>query len=607
MFDSLWSEIAQKTLSWFKPWHTVSKGDFSAGKIEWYVGAELNACYNCVDRHLETRGDKIALIAEANEPGETRTFTYHELHVEVCRFANYLKKEGFKKGDRIAIYMPMIPEAVIAMLACARIGVVHSVVFGGFSAESLRSRIVDAQCAGVITIESSFRGKSELFFRKNVNEAIKDLDCVKAVLDYRVGEPMCDKLSAACLCEPMDSEDPLFILYTSGSTGKPKGVVHTTGGYLTYAAYTHKLVFDLKEDDIYFCTADIGWITGHSYVVYGPLANGATVLTFDGAPLYPTPERYWQIIDQHKVSIFYTAPTAIRLLMQQGDEYLKSTSRKSLRILGSVGEPINPEAWEWYSKAVGGDRCPIMDTWWQTETGGILLAPLVSKDEQKPGSAMKALPGISPQILGEIEGALVIDQPWPGIARTVYGDHQRFIDTYLKPNPGVYTTGDGAKRDADGDYWILGRMDDVLNVAGHRLGTAELESALVLHDKVAEAAVVGIPHAIKGQGICAFVALMSGEQPSPELQKELIELIRKEIGPIAVIDHLQFVDDLPKTRSGKIMRRILRKIAEGEQDSIGDVSTLSNPDSVEKILQKFLLSISYHANLKSGEGSKSIK
>lgn len=598
MFDSFWDKTAQKTLSWFKPWHTVSRGDFNTGKIEWFLGAELNACYNALDRHLETRGDKVAIIAEGNEPNQTRKLTYRELYIEVCRFANYLKKEGFKKGDCIAIYMPMIPEAVIAMLACARIGIVHSVVFGGFSAESLRARIIDAQCAGVITIHSSFRGKSELLFRQNVDQAIQGLNCVKAVIDYRVNEPMCDKLSLECPCESMQSEDPLFILYTSGSTAKPKGFVHTTGGYLTYAAYTHKEVFDLQEDDVYFCTADIGWITGHSYVVYGPLCNGTTIVTFDGAPLYPTPERYWQIVDQHQVSIFYTAPTAIRLLMQQGDEYLKTTSRRSLRILGSVGEPINPEAWQWYFEAIGRGRCPIMDTWWQTETGGILMAPLVAKEQQKPSAAMKALPGISPQIIvnhefvhgeGKVEGALVIDQSWPGMARTIFGDHERFVETYLKPNPGVYTTGDGAKRDADGDYWILGRMDDVLNVAGHRLGTAELESALVLHDKVAEAAVVGMPHAIKGQGICAFVSLMAGEAPSDALCKELVNLVRQEIGPIAIIDHLQFVSDLPKTRSGKIMRRILRKIAEGEQESIGDVSTLSNPDSVNLILKYFLM------------------
>ncbi len=601
---AIWEKVAKETVTWFKPWQKVSSGDFNNGKIKWFEGGKLNVCYNCVDRHLETRGDKIAFIAEGNEPNQTRTFTYKQLHTEVCRFANLLKQEGFKKGDRVAIYMPMVPEAAIAMLACARLGIIHSVVFGGFSAESLRSRIMDAECRGVITINTSFRGKAQLFFRKNVDEAIQGLGFVKSVIEYRLGEPMCDKLSTDCPCEEMDSEDPLFILYTSGSTGKPKGVVHTTGGYLVYAAHTHKLVFDLQEEDVYFCTADVGWITGHSYVVYGPLCNGATTITFDGVPTYPTPERYWQIVDQHHVSIFYTAPTAVRLLMQQGDQYLQSTSRKSLRILGSVGEPINPEAWEWYFHEIGKGHCSIMDTWWQTETGGILMAPLVPKEQQKPGAAMKALPGISPKILankefvhnaGEIEGALVIERPWPGIARTVYGDHQRYFDTYLKPNSGYYTTGDGAKMDNDGDYWILGRMDDVLNVAGHRLGTAELESALVLHDLVAEAAVVGIPHAIKGQGICAFVSLMKGENGGEALNKELVELVRKEIGPIAMIDHFQFVDDLPKTRSGKIMRRILRKIAEGEHESIGDVSTLSNPDSVEKILQEFLRKVTAEA------------
>lgn len=597
---SFWDKVAKETITWMKPWKKVLQGDFHNGKIEWFVGAELNACYNCVDRHLETRGDKVAVIAEGNEPGQSRTLTYKQLHVEICRFANLLKKEGFKKGDRIAIYMPMIPEAVISMLACARLGIIHSVVFGGFSAEALRSRILDADCSGVITIESSFRGKNQLHFRKNVDMAIQGLECIKAVIDYRVGEPMCDKLSTDCPCEPMDSEDPLFILYTSGSTGKPKGVVHTTGGYLTYVAYTHKLVFDLQEQDIYFCTADVGWITGHSYVVYGPLANGATAVVFEGIPTYPTPERYWQIIDRYQVTIFYTAPTAIRSLMQQGNQYLQSTKRDSLRLLGSVGEPINPEAWEWYAREIGHNRCPVMDTWWQTETGGILMAPLVPKAQQKPGCTMKPLPGIIPSILigkdfvhgeGEVEGALVIKEPWPGIMRTVYGDHQRFIDTYLKPNPGCYTTGDGAKRDRDGDYWILGRMDDVLNVAGHRIGTAEVESALVLHEKVAEAAVVGMPHPIKGQGIFAFVSLMKGVQGDEALKAELIALVRKEIGPIATLDQIQFVEELPKTRSGKIMRRILRKIVEREYESIGDVSTLANPDSVRKILDEYLQSI----------------
>jgi len=604
-----WDRVARETLTWFKPWTTVSSGDFSDGQIKWFEGAKLNACYNCVDRHLETRGDKVALIGEANEPGQSRSLTYTELHHNVICFANLLKHKGFKKGDRVAIYMPMTIEAVVAMLACARLGIIHSVVFGGFSAEALRSRVVDAECAGVITVESSMRGQAKLNFKQNVDEAVKGLDCVRHVMIMRPGQKFDSTLEVDCPCVEMDSEDPLFILYTSGSTGKPKGVLHTTGGYLTYAAYTHKLVFDLKEDDVYFCTADIGWITGHSYIVYGPLANGTTTVVFEGAPLYPTPERYWQMVDQHQISIFYTAPTAIRLLMQQGDAYLKSTKRDSLRVLGSVGEPINPEAWEWYFHQIGKGNCPVMDTWWQTETGGILMAPMVPKEQQKPGAAMKALPGIEfcitpaeaeaqntqarldSQVKSEdkksVEGALLIAKSWPGVMRTVYGDHQRFLDVYLKPNPGYYTTGDAAKIDEEGDYWILGRMDDVLNVAGHRIGTAEVESALVLHDKVAEAAVVGIPHVVKGEGICAFVSLMKGETGDQQLRDELVALVRKEIGPIAAIDCLLFVIDLPKTRSGKIMRRILRKIAHGEEGTIGDTSTLANPESVELIVRSF--------------------
>ena len=594
--DAFWHEMANQTLTWFKPWHTVSQGDFIDGKLAWFVGAELNASYNCLDRHLADHSDKIALICEGNEAEDLRCFTYLELYQKVCRFANLLKSRGIKKGDRVAIYLPMIAEGVVAMLACARIGAIHSVVFGGFSAESLRARIEDASCVAVITVNYAHRGEGLLHFKTNVDEALREVESVHSVLVIQHTDHECPwtegrdvdvnqvepTMQNICVPEIMDSEDPLFILYTSGSTGKPKGVVHATGGYLMYAAYTHKLVFDLQPQDIYFCTADIGWITGHSYGVYGPLANASTVVIYEGVPTYPTPSRYWDIVDRHRVSIFYSSPTALRSLMQFGDEDVDRTSRASLRVLGSVGEPINPEAWQWYFHKIGGGRCRIMDTWWQTETGGIMLAPLVEQDQQKPGSAMKPLFGIVPEI---DQGAFLIHYPWPGMACSIYGDHARFMETYLKPNPGFYTTGDEARQDEDGDYWILGRMDDVLNVAGHRLGTAEIESALALHPDVAEAAVVGCPHPIKGQGIYAFVSLMLDKQPSISLKESLIKQVRKEIGPIATIDHIQFVSGVPKTRSGKIMRRILRKMVEGEREQFGDLSTLANPDSVQEILQ----------------------
>jgi acetyl-CoA synthetase len=593
--DCFWEQVAQKTLSWFKPWHTVREGDFLTGQVNWFVGAELNASYNCLDRHLPEHAEKIALIAEGNRPEDMRQWTYFELHQQVCRFANLLKSRGVKKGDRVAIYLPMIAEGVIAMLACARIGAVHSVVFGGFSAESLRARIIDANCVAVITVNQAYRGENPLHFKVNVDEALQGLTQVHSVFVVQHTDALCPwvedrdidvtqqmvNMSDHSVPESMRSEDPLFILYTSGSTGKPKGILHTTGGYLMYAAYTHQLVFDLQADDCYFCTADIGWITGHSYVVYGPLANATSVVIYEGIPTYPTPSRYWDIVDRHQVSVFYTSPTALRALMQFGDEVLAHSSRASLRILGTVGEPINPEAWQWYFKQIGHERCPIMDTWWQTETGGILLAPLVDQSQQKPGAAMKPLFGIVPEIK---QGALLIQFPWPGMMRSIYGDHARFIETYLKPYPGYYTTGDEARQDAEGDYWILGRLDDVLNVAGHRLGTAEIESALVLHPSVVEAAVVGCPHSIKGQGIYAFVSLMLDVEASPELERELIQLVRKEIGPIATLDHIQCVAQLPKTRSGKIMRRILRKMVEGEREQFGDLSTLANPESVHEIL-----------------------
>jgi len=561
---------------------------------------------NCVDRHLAERGDQVAIIWEGDEPTDQKSITYKELHGEVCRFANVLKAQGVKKGDRVTIYMPMIPEAAYAMLACARIGAIHSIVFGGFSPDSLAGRIVDCTSNCVITADEGVRGGRKIPLKANTDEALKKCPDVKSVIVVkRTGgnvnmeagrdvwyEEEAAKVSADCAPEEMNAEDPLFILYTSGSTGKPKGVLHTTGGYMVYASMTHKYVFDYQDGDIYWCTADVGWVTGHSYIVYGPLANGATTLMFEGVPNYPDASRCWQVIDKHDVNIFYTAPTALRALMREGDEPVKKTSRKSLRLLGSVGEPINPEAWLWYHRVVGDGRCPIVDTWWQTETGGILISPLPGATALKPGSATQPFFGVQPVVVdtdgnvleGATTGNLCIDDSWPGQMRTVYGDHQRFVETYFIQYPGRYFTGDGCRRDEDGYYWITGRVDDVLNVSGHRMGTAEVESALVAHPKVAEAAVVGYPHDIKGQGIYAYVTLNAGEEPSEALRKELVTWVRKEIGPIASPDLIQFSPGLPKTRSGKIMRRILRKIAEDDFSNLGDTSTLADPGVVTDLV-----------------------
>lgn len=604
--DGFWSEQADKFLSWSKKWDVVQDCDYHTGKIRWFDGAKLNVSYNCVDRHLATRADQVAIIWEGDDPNVDKKITYRELHDKVCRLANVLKAKGVKKGDRVCIYLPMIPEAAVAMLAVARIGAVHSIVFGGFSPEALKDRVQDSECQVVITSDEGLRGGRGVPLKVNVDKAVKDCPSVTTVIVVRhTGRHMemkegvdcwyheeIAKVSADCPPEEMDAEDPLFILYTSGSTGKPKGVLHTTGGYLLYAAMTHKYIFDYHDGDIYWCTADVGWVTGHSYIVYGPLANGATTLMFEGVPTYPDAGRFWQVVDKHQVNIFYTAPTAIRALMGQGEGLVKATSRKSLRLLGSVGEPINPEAWEWYYNVVGDGRCPIVDTWWQTETGGILITPLPGATKLKPGSATRPFFGVTPALVsneGEIldgatEGNLVITQAWPGQMRTIFGDHQRFIDTYLKTYPGNYFTGDGARRDEDGYYWITGRVDDVINVSGHRMGTAEVESALVLHEAVAEAAVVGYPHDIKGQGIYAYVTLMADIEPSEELRKDLIKLVREEIGPIASPDIIQWAPALPKTRSGKIMRRILRKIAANEIDGLGDTSTLADPTVVDSLI-----------------------
>ncbi len=601
-----WTEQANEFVSWYKPWDSVMSVDFHQADIKWFEGAELNVCYNCVDRHLENRGNQVAIIWEGDETDIDKSITYKELFELVSKFGNVLKSRGVKKGDRVSIYMPMIPEAVVAMLACTRIGAVHSIVFGGFSPDALRDRILDSDCQVVITADEGPRGGKNVPLKENVEKALAGCpDVHTTIVVQRTGNPVTGsaqrdvwyheamvEASTDCPPEHMDAEDPLFILYTSGSTGKPKGVLHTTGGYQLYAAMTHKYVFDYQEGEIYWCTADVGWVTGHSYLVYGPLANGAITMMFEGIPTYPDAGRFWQVVDKHNVNIFYTAPTALRALMGQGNDFVTKTSRSSLRILGTVGEPINPEAWEWYYHVVGDGRCPIVDTWWQTETGGIMITPLPGATALKPGSATRPFFGIQPALMdadgNELEGAatgnLVIKQSWPGQMRTIYGDHERFIETYFKTYPGYYATGDGARRDKDGFYWITGRVDDVINVSGHRMGTAEVESALVLHEQVAEAAVVGYPHAIKGQGIYAYVTLMLGTEPSEQLRTELLELVKKEIGSIAKPDLIQWAPDLPKTRSGKIMRRILRKIAANELEELGDTSTLADPSVVEELI-----------------------
>lgn len=608
--DTFWAEQASVFLDWTTPWHTVQLSDINTGAAQWFAGGQLNVSYNCIDRHLQHRSDQPAFIWEGDDPTNSSKITYRQLHQNVCRLANVLKSRGVKKGDRVCIYMPMIPEAAYAMLACTRIGAVHSVVFGGFSPDALRDRILDADCRTVITADEGVRGGKPVALKNNVDKALASCPRVSTVLvvqrtgaavNWSDGRDLKyqETLAAAsddCPPEPMDAEDPLFILYTSGSTGKPKGVLHSTGGYLLQAAMTFKYVLDYRDGEVFWCTADVGWVTGHSYIVYGPLANGATSLMFEGVPSYPDSSRFWQVIDKHQVNIFYTAPTALRALMREGHGPLESTSRASLRLLGSVGEPINPEAWDWYFNAVGEQRCPIVDTWWQTETGGIMLSPLVSAQRIKPGCATQPMFGVQPVLLDEHghpftgpgSGVLAIQASWPGQIRSVYGDPQRMIDTYFKPYPGYYFTGDGARRDEDGDYWITGRIDDVINVSGHRIGTAEVESALVLHDQVAEAAVVGYPHDVKGQGIYAFVTPMNGVEPSDALKKHLLELVSQEIGSFAKPELLQWAPALPKTRSGKIMRRILRKIACNELDSLGDTSTLADPSVVDGLIDKRL-------------------
>jgi acetyl-CoA synthetase len=612
--EGFWKDMSGR-LDWVTPPTTIKNVSYDPKDlyIRWYEDGTLNVAANCLDRHLEKRGDKTAIIFEGDDPNESRSLTYRELHAEVCKFANTLKNLGVVKGDRVIIYLPMIPEAAVAMLACARIGAIHSVVFGGFSPDSLAGRIADSGAKLVITADEGCRGGKKIPLKTNVDESLTrpHTHSVETVIVVRrtggaihLQSPrdrwyhtLMEGQSSDCLPEPMNAEDPLFTLYTSGSTGLPKGVLHTSGGYLVYASMTHELIFDVREDDVYWCTADVGWITGHSYVVYGPLANGATVVMFDGVPNYPDFSRFWQVVDKHQVTLFYTAPTAIRALMREGEEPVKKTSRKSLRLLGTVGEPINPEAWNWYYRVVGEERCPIVDTWWQTETGGILITPLPGATDLKPGSATLPFFGITPAIVdtdgkpqeGACSGNLVITDSWPGQMRTVYGDHQRFVDTYFKTYPGNYFTGDGARRDEDGYYWITGRVDDVINVSGHRIGTAEVESALVANHKVAEAAVVGCHHDIKGQGIYAYVTLVAGENGSDELRKELIAGVRKEIGPIAAPDFLQWAPGLPKTRSGKIMRRILRKIAENQPDQLGDISTLADPSVVKSLVEERLI------------------
>ena len=609
--DGFWGKHGQR-LDWFTPYTKVKNASFAgAVSIKWFEDGELNVSYNCIDRHLKTRGDQVAIIWEGDDPADDKKITYRELYEQVCRFANVLKQHGVKKGDRVTIYMPMIPEAAYAMLACTRIGAIHSVVFGGFSPEALAGRIVDCQSSVVITADEGLRGGKPIPLKANTDKAIaiaagqgvavRTVVVVRRTggrIDWAEGRDVWHHEAAAavaadCPPEKMKAEDPLFILYTSGSTGKPKGVLHTTGGYLVFVSMTHQYIFDYHDGDIYWCTADVGWVTGHSYILYGPLANGATTLMFEGVPNHPSPSRFWEVVDKHQVNIFYTAPTAIRALMGAGDAYVQKTARQSLRILGSVGEPINPEAWEWYFNVVGEQRCPVVDTWWQTENGGILIAPLPGATDLKPGSATRPFFGVVPVIVdndgqaieGEGAGNLCIAEPWPGMMRTVYGDHQRFIDTYFAAYKGKYFSGDGCRRDADGYYWITGRVDDVINVSGHRMGTAEVESALVAHDKVSEAAVVGYPHDLKGQGIYCYVTLMAGEAWSEALRQELVAHVRKEIGAIATPDKIQYAPGLPKTRSGKIMRRILRKIAEDDFGALGDTSTLADPSVVDDLIQ----------------------
>ena len=606
--DEFWSEEGKK-IEWIKPFSKVKdvSYDLKDLHIRWFYDGSLNVSSNCLDRHLEARGNQIAIIWEGDDPNETKKITYRELYEEVCKFSNALKANGAKKGDRITIYMPMIPEAAVAMLACARIGAIHSVVFGGFSPDSLAGRITDCDSNIIITADEGIRGGKIIPLKENTDAALKLCSSIKkCIVVKRTGNDInwvegrdvwyheaISKVDNECQPEEMNAEDPLFILYTSGSTGKPKGVLHTTAGYIVYASITHKYVFNYIDGDIYWCTADVGWVTGHSYIVYGPLANGATTLMFEGVPNYPTNSRFWEIVDKHKVNIFYTAPTAIRALMREGDEAVKKTSRSSLKLLGTVGEPINPEAWRWYYDVVGNKNCEIVDTWWQTETGGILISPLPGVTSTKPGSATKPLFGVKPVIVdqnnnileGPTEGSLCLDMSWPGQMRTVYGDHKRFAETYFSTFPGRYFTGDGCRRDKDGYYWITGRVDDVINISGHRMGTAEVESALVEHKLVAESAVVGYPHDIKGQGIYAYVTLVLGSEPSIEIEKELKQVVRKIIGPIATPDLIQFSPALPKTRSGKIMRRILRKIAANEHSELGDTSTLADPSVVENLIE----------------------
>ena len=606
--EAFWRREAMR-LDWAKPFTKVKDTSFAKDDvhIRWFEDGELNVAYNCIDRHLDTRGDQTAIIWEGDDPNTSISITYHQLHERVCRFANVLKSLGVKKGDRVTIYMPMILEAAYAMLACARIGAVHSIVFGGFSPEALAGRINDCDSSVIITADEGRRGGKTIPLKANVDEALKHaLGVEKVLVIENTGNSVAMKggrdvwwheaaagVDEFCDAEPMNGEDPLFILYTSGSTGKPKGVLHTMGGYLVWASMTHEYVFDYRDGEVYWCTADVGWVTGHSYIVYGPLANGATTLMFEGVPSYPDASRFWQVVDKHNVSIFYTAPTAIRALMREGDGPVKATNRSSLRVLGSVGEPINPEAWLWYYNVVGEGRCPIVDTWWQTETGGIMISPLPGATDLKPGSATRPFFGIKPilvdadgnELAGAVDGNLCITDSWPGQMRTVFGDHDRFVQTYFSTYPGRYFTGDGARRDEDGYFWITGRVDDVINVSGHRMGTAEVESALVAHDTVSEAAVVGYPHDIKGQGIYAYVTLNAGETPSDELKAELVKWVRAEIGPIASPDLIQFAPGLPKTRSGKIMRRILRKIAENDYGALGDTSTLADPEVVDDLIE----------------------